>query len=61
MKKQNVVYYTNRYPAFQIYKEGQTDGYITILRDSLEFNMAEKIKFYRWLGYTVRLLDGTIL
>jgi hypothetical protein len=43
--------------AFQIYKEGFTKGWITILIPNDKFNdelLQSKISFYTYLGYSIK-------
>lgn len=46
-------------PAFTIFKEGVTEGFVTILRKEGEvFNIYEKMNKYLYLGYTVKPINN---
>jgi hypothetical protein len=49
----------NLIKAFQVFKEGTTSNWITILIPKSEFNdslLQFKIKFYSSLGYTIKTI-----
>ena len=47
---------------FQIFKQGVTDGKITILSKNGEyFNKSAKVAKYKYLGYTVYEMSGDLL
>ena len=46
------------HPAFYIEKKGEPKMVVPHLETK---SVKEQIKFYRWIGYTVILLDGTVI